>query len=80
MNTRQARQRALEEQIARIGRQIERLGALSQRFSWYRLGILILGGVFTWLVWEALGAGGHCCSFCPASPLLLSFTGGWMPE
>lgn len=49
MNMRQARQKALEQQIARIGRQVERLGALSRRFSWYRLGILILGGLMTWL-------------------------------
>ena len=38
----------LERRIARLERRIAVLQALSRRFSWYRLGVLLLGGLITW--------------------------------
>lgn len=49
------RQRALENQIERIRRRISILEARNRRFSWYRLGIIVLGGVFTWIAAARLG-------------------------
>ena len=57
MDQRLRRQKALENQIGRLGRRISRLQARSRRFSWYRLGILVLGGLVVWLAALLLGAG-----------------------
>lgn len=46
---RDKRQKALERQVERLARQIDRLRAMNRRFSWYRLGALILGGGLVWL-------------------------------
>ncbi len=57
MEKRIRRQNALQNQIRRIERRVHRLEALSRRFSWYRLGVLALGGVLTWLATAHLGDG-----------------------
>jgi hypothetical protein len=45
---RTSRLRALENQIKRLERRVDHLGDLSRRYSWYRLGVILLGGLFTW--------------------------------
>ena len=57
MDQRLRRQNALENQIGRLGRRTSRLQARSRLFSWYRLGILVLGGLVVWLAALRLGAG-----------------------
>ena len=49
------RQKALENQIGRIQRRIAVLEARNLRFSWYRLGIIVSGGIFTWVAATRLG-------------------------
>ncbi len=50
------RRKSLEFHAARLMDRVARLEARSQRFSWYRLGALLAGGVLTW-AGVALGGG-----------------------
>jgi ABC-type multidrug transport system fused ATPase/permease subunit len=45
-----ARKKALENQIRRLERRIANLQALSRRYSWIRVGVVLLGGLATWIV------------------------------
>lgn len=45
----------LERQIARLERRLESLESLSRRFSWYRLAVILIGGVATWAATTYLG-------------------------
>ncbi|MEW5871285.1 MAG: hypothetical protein AB1894_18580 [Chloroflexota bacterium] len=49
------RERVLERGIERLGRRQERLRAVSRRFSWLRLGLVLAGGVCIWLAASRLG-------------------------
>ncbi len=54
MNQRRAkRQRAIENQVNRLGNRMTKLHALSRRLSWYRLVIFLIGGalVFVSFFW-----------------------------
>ncbi len=53
---RSSRQKALDSGIHRLERRIARLEALSRRFSWLRLGILLAGGLFTLAVSALAGS------------------------
>ncbi|MBN1657532.1 MAG: hypothetical protein JXA93_03975 [Anaerolineae bacterium] len=64
INDLNARLRSLTNQIDRLGRRLQRLEALSRRYSWLRLAIVATGlpaivaallTVGTWLFWTALG-------------------------
>src|SRR5690606_32274826 len=46
---------ALGRQVARLDRRIGRLEALSSRYSWSRLGIVLGGGGASWLVFATVG-------------------------
>jgi ABC-type multidrug transport system fused ATPase/permease subunit len=43
-----ARSDSLAFKIAHLGKRIARLEQRSQRFSWYRLGVILAGGAITW--------------------------------
>ncbi len=50
MNQRRAkRQKAIENQVNRLGNRISKLQALSRRLSWYRLVIFIIGGTLVFI-------------------------------
>jgi len=49
VDRRLARQRALQRQVERLGRRLDQMQTINQRFSWYRLVVFILGVVATWL-------------------------------
>jgi hypothetical protein len=42
--------------IARYDRRIERLQAINNRFSWYRLAVFVSGGALVWLAADRLGS------------------------
>ncbi len=44
-----ARHEKLAFQIARLGKRIIQLEARNRRFSWYRLGVILAGGILTWV-------------------------------
>ena len=59
------RQKAIKNQISRLGSRMAKLGARSRRLSWYRLAIFLIGGAlvfisFFWisenLAWFLAGA------------------------
>lgn len=50
------REQALLGQVGRLERHLGRLQALSRRFSWLRLGIVLVGGLGTWLAATRLGS------------------------
>ena len=50
------REQAFLNQIGRLERRVARLTALSRRFSWLRLGIVLLGSLGTWLAATRLGS------------------------
>jgi hypothetical protein len=45
----------LERQIRRLDNRLAGLQAVNRRFSWYRLGVILLGGVMTWAAATYLG-------------------------
>ena len=50
MNQRRAkRQKAIENQVNRLGNRIRKLHALSRRLSWYRLAIFLFGGTLVFI-------------------------------
>ncbi|MGE5221618.1 MAG: MutS-related protein [Omnitrophica WOR_2 bacterium] len=57
-----ARQKALQNQLNRMDRQIQRLGVYNNRFSWIRLAVVLAGGILaaagaiygsSWWAWSA---------------------------
>ncbi len=58
-----SRQKALENGIHRLERRIARLEALSRRYSWLRLGILLIGGLVIWAASALAGAAAGWMAF-----------------
>ncbi|MBN1148979.1 MAG: hypothetical protein JXA78_17105 [Anaerolineales bacterium] len=57
----------MERRIQGLERRIAALQALSRRFSWYRLAVLLLGGVATWSVSTYLEGNGGWWAFCASA-------------
>lgn len=74
----------LPRQIARLERRIGALQSLSRRYSWYRLGVILVAGFLTWAVSTRWGAGWGWLAFFLAAALFTALVvchrrvNGWL--
>ena len=70
MTRKEARRRTLERRIARLEQRIAALNALSNRYTWVRLGIFTVsaaGAIAVWLSWTITAGAAFFAVGCSSS-------------
>ncbi len=57
------RDQTLQRLIRKLTQQIDRLEAVSRRFVWVRLGVILLGGMLIWAASSLVGSGAGWIAF-----------------